>query len=607
MITPMSTLPCLYCDGPIPATEAERASLCPLCSRPLTVCGRYRLKELLSKSEHDRVYSAVGDRGEVAVKVVLARDDDWATISEFERMARTLQSSKSKVAPQIFGWEKGGLGRLIIAREKLQGHTLEDRVRGGQRPNAAQWRKLLEDLLSLLSDLHRLTPPLLHRDIRPANILFREAGNWWPVLVDFDPRAGSATVASDLQALGRTIAFAGGAGPVVDKLMDGRLASASDALNALRQDQNRDPDPPRAVNKPPAPRDESKPQKKVWPFIVLGLLISLGQFARFANQSKKENPGPDPPKSSDSTAQRYRRECDSGNGSSCYYLGYRYEKGNGVTKSDVEAAKVYAKGCTLAEKMACNNLGVLYETGRGVPKDGVRAAALYGKACDAQDWLACRNQGYLYSNGIGVAQDGPKAVALYTRACNHGEVKACYNLGWVLDHGKGVPVDIGRAMELYIQACDGEDWVGCTGAGWLYENGKGVPVDIGRARDLYQKACDHNEATGCNNLGAFYAKGSGPPKNNDKAFKLYTKACDGGDHYGCCNLGFFYEKGTATGKDLERATGLYQKSCVLGYDKCCVNFLDMLKGSTHDTALALMKQACDEGNQWNCDQLAKVK
>ena len=90
MIAQMSTLPCLYCDGPIPASEAERASLCPLCSRPLTVCGRYRLKQLISKSETDRVYSAADDKNEVAVKVILARDDDWATISEFERMARTL-------------------------------------------------------------------------------------------------------------------------------------------------------------------------------------------------------------------------------------------------------------------------------------------------------------------------------------------------------------------------------------------------------------------------------------------------------------------------------------------------------------------------------------
>ena len=56
----MSTLPCLYCDGPIPASEAERASLCPLCSRPLTVAGRYRLKQLLSKSENDRVYAVAG-------------------------------------------------------------------------------------------------------------------------------------------------------------------------------------------------------------------------------------------------------------------------------------------------------------------------------------------------------------------------------------------------------------------------------------------------------------------------------------------------------------------------------------------------------------------
>jgi len=112
----MSTLPCLFCDGPIPMSEVGKGGLCPLCSRPLTVCGRWQLKALLSKSESDRVYSASDGTREAAVKVWLARDDDWSTISEFERMARTLEGAKNKNLPQIFGWEKGGVGRLILAR-----------------------------------------------------------------------------------------------------------------------------------------------------------------------------------------------------------------------------------------------------------------------------------------------------------------------------------------------------------------------------------------------------------------------------------------------------------------------------------------------------------
>src|SRR5436305_1635023 len=111
MIPAMSTLPCLYCDGPIPMSEAERASLCPLCSRPLTVCGRWRLRALLSKSESDRVYWAVDGEKQAAVKVWLARDDDWSTISEFERIARALQAATSPNLPRIFAWEKSGQGR----------------------------------------------------------------------------------------------------------------------------------------------------------------------------------------------------------------------------------------------------------------------------------------------------------------------------------------------------------------------------------------------------------------------------------------------------------------------------------------------------------------
>src|SRR5262249_30245095 len=152
-------------------------------------------------SETDRVYSASDGTTGAAVRVWLARDDDWSTISEFERIGRVLQASRNKSVPQIFGWEKGGQGRLILAREQLK-ETLEDRARAGNRPSPAALRKMLEDLLEVLSETHRLTPPLLHRDIRASNILFRGA-DWSAVLADFDPRGGgNLTTTTDLSSLG---------------------------------------------------------------------------------------------------------------------------------------------------------------------------------------------------------------------------------------------------------------------------------------------------------------------------------------------------------------------------------------------------------------------
>src|SRR2546430_1977864 len=83
----------------------------------------------------------------------------------------------------------------------------------GGRPLAAAVRKLLQELLRALQNLHRLSPPILHRDIQAKTVLFREAADWGPVLVDFVPRsAGAATATSDLSAVARVVELAAGGG-----------------------------------------------------------------------------------------------------------------------------------------------------------------------------------------------------------------------------------------------------------------------------------------------------------------------------------------------------------------------------------------------------------
>jgi uncharacterized protein len=612
----MSQLPCLYCDGPIPISEAERASLCPLCSRPLTVCGRYRLRQLLSKSETDRVYAAEGDGKSVAVKVFLARDDDWATISEFERMGRTLQASKNTSAPQIFGWEKGGQGRLIIVRERCDGGTLEDRLRSGKRPDDAVLRGMLEGLLSVLAETHRLTPPLLHRDIRPSNILFRETNSWLPVLVDFDPRAGgNPTPTTDLSSLGRSIEATGGLRSFVERLANGGFASADQALSELRRGSGPSVAPslrPQPGVTPPRPQAQPR---RTWVWVLLGILVALGMIGRLSKKNKQNSHKPPTVAQKettsdvgDATVEGYRKECEKGKARGCYNLGYRYEKGKGIRKDVVRAANLYEQSCEMGDILGCNNLGVLYETGNGVPKNVVKAAQLYTRACDKKDYLACRNLGYMYSNGLGVEQNAARAVELYQLSCDHDEIKGCYNLGVLYETAKGVPADYIKALALYQRACDGKDYAGCTNLGWMYAQGKGVPVDQTRARGLYETACNNGDVRGCNNLGVIYEKGREVDVDFTRAFGLYLKACNGDDYYGCGNLGFFYETGKGTSKNLNRATELYQKACKLGYDKGCQYFNDMVKDSrTRKFALGLLERGCAAGDSWSCDQQQQHK
>ena len=78
-----------------------------------------------------------------------------------------------------------------------------------------------------------------------------------------------------------------------------------------------------------------------------------------------------------------QKECDDGNGASCYELGVLYDNaGNGAAQDYQKAAELYSKACELGSGAGCSNLGFLYGNGNGVAQDSKKAAQLYAKACD---------------------------------------------------------------------------------------------------------------------------------------------------------------------------------------------------------------------------------
>ncbi|WP_423904375.1 tetratricopeptide repeat protein [Campylobacter showae] len=65
-----------------------------------------------------------------------------------------------------------------------------------------------------------------------------------------------------------------------------------------------------------------------------------------------------------------KKECDDGNGASCYELGVLYDNArNGAAQDYQKAAELYSKTCELGNGGGCYNLGNLYAQGRGVKKD----------------------------------------------------------------------------------------------------------------------------------------------------------------------------------------------------------------------------------------------
>ena len=56
-----------------------------------------------------------------------------------------------------------------------------------------------------------------------------------------------------------------------------------------------------------------------------------------------------------------------------YNLGWCYDRGDGVTKDDVEAFKWFRRAAEQGDAPAQNHIGVCYDNGRGVTKDFVEA------------------------------------------------------------------------------------------------------------------------------------------------------------------------------------------------------------------------------------------
>ena len=85
-----------------------------------------------------------------------------------------------------------------------------------------------------------------------------------------------------------------------------------------------------------------------------------------------------------------QKECNGGNGASCYELGVLYDNAReGAAQDYQKAAELYSKACKLGNGGGCYKLGNLYAQGRGIKEDANAAENYLKKACDMEPELAC--------------------------------------------------------------------------------------------------------------------------------------------------------------------------------------------------------------------------
>lgn len=187
------------------AIEASGREVCPECGNPPQLDGRYRLVERLGHGAAGVTYRAIrlGDQRRVAIKQLSYQAMDSLETQElFEREARVLQQLHHPGIPEYlddFSVESRDRLRLYLVQEYVDGETLE-REQRERRYAEDDILDILEELADILAYLQARRPPVIHRDIKPTNVMRRADGRL--VLIDF----GSVKATTDGAVGGSTIA-----------------------------------------------------------------------------------------------------------------------------------------------------------------------------------------------------------------------------------------------------------------------------------------------------------------------------------------------------------------------------------------------------------------
>jgi serine/threonine protein kinase len=152
--------------------------------------GRYRIHKLLGVGGMGRVYLANDTRlanRPVAVKEMILGDgaQERKAIDDFHREASVLARLSHPSIPQIIDYF-GEQARHYLVMEYVAGGDLQhrlDEMGAGARMPETNVLEMGRQLLDVLQFLHSQKPPIVYRDLKPANIMIDHHGR--AMLIDF--------------------------------------------------------------------------------------------------------------------------------------------------------------------------------------------------------------------------------------------------------------------------------------------------------------------------------------------------------------------------------------------------------------------------------------
>jgi len=147
---------------------------------PLILGGRYELAEMLGHGGMAEVRKAQDTRLERAVAIKMLRPDLARDATFQARFRREAQSAASLNAPSVVAvYDTGedtvdGARVPYIVMEYVEGQTLRDLLRNGQRLLPTRALEITDGVLAALDYSHR--NGIIHRDVKPANVMLDSAG-----------------------------------------------------------------------------------------------------------------------------------------------------------------------------------------------------------------------------------------------------------------------------------------------------------------------------------------------------------------------------------------------------------------------------------------------
>jgi serine/threonine protein kinase len=198
---------------------------------------RYQIIDILGRGGIGITYAAIDlqTKEKIALKAVsLQQLTDWKQVELLSREASVLAQLNHPAIPKYLNYfhiDSEDDRTFYIVQQLAPGKSLFQLVESGRRSNETKIKKIITQILDIFIYLHSLNPPVIHRDIKPHNLILGDDGKIF--LVDFgavqntyyntlmqgstvvgtygymapEQFKGKATPATDLYGLGATILY----------------------------------------------------------------------------------------------------------------------------------------------------------------------------------------------------------------------------------------------------------------------------------------------------------------------------------------------------------------------------------------------------------------